>query len=454
VLQRPDIRISHWRSLVQAINGYSLVGALDFAFHSRNLVGTLVDNTPYLPATLFEGVPGLGAVDRVVSNLPLTKWAAAVIQMAKIDPTTPQAVAEIREMATHGMIPDKYASVTMSKRFAELTGAKRTYGFGAALYGPKGIDIRARLVMNRLAKHLDPKITIAERRAFVNQLGNYIYSLQTPIERFLKASGIGPFATAGVTMTRNGGNSVLGTGPMPGGWRNRILQLLTGGLVGGIALWIAAHYATTGRLPWKDRRSQFMKIPVPSAVRYSPAGRALWGARKGQAFVNLDFFLPLLTRGLRALGVSEYYDTRMLGGTHGQAFERALTGPINAIVHPAATGPLFRAGAIALTGREPHFTSIHPLDAIPAVGRTKPGLPMIAARGEEAVMSLNPFFRQLGHSIGLGHPPEFADKRKEGGLHGAVKMATDVVTPGLIGQPSNLAGKASRLRMERNARNP
>ena len=89
------------------------------------------------------------------------------------------------------------------------------HNFGTFLYGPNGIDIRARLVMYRLAKAINPDARPKEMYLFVNQLGNYTRSLQGKVERSLKDSGWSPFYTAGSTMVRNGINAWTGADPCP-----------------------------------------------------------------------------------------------------------------------------------------------------------------------------------------------------------------------------------------------
>ncbi|MGI9070095.1 MAG: hypothetical protein ACR2JB_01885 [Bryobacteraceae bacterium] len=63
------------------------------------------------------------------------------------------AAGELQDMARLGVLPERFAHETFSKKFAEQTGAEHKnilQGFGPLLYGPKGIDVRARLVMYRL----------------------------------------------------------------------------------------------------------------------------------------------------------------------------------------------------------------------------------------------------------------------------------------------------------------
>ena len=306
-------------------------GPTDISAHANNLLGTLVANTPF--------------VGRSFLSLPFMKRFTATVKILATDPTTPEAAGDLTEMARLGVLPDRYASETFSSKAAEQLGAHRTFTLGPLLYGPKGLDVRARLVMYRLAKELNPEATPLQMYRFVNQLGNYTRQLQSEIERSAKASGMSPFYTAGSQMVRNGVNAFLGTGPMPkDGAGVRIAQQLTGGAVGAVGTWALAYKTYTGQWPWEDKRAKFLKIPVNDGDRYSWLGRKMWGEGRETGYVDFGYFNPLVARGARALGVSQSFDTAMAGGNARQIRESAATGPINAATHPFV-GPT-GAGAV------------------------------------------------------------------------------------------------------------
>jgi hypothetical protein len=210
--------------IIHAINQFALAGPADAVFHSHNLLGTLVANTPFV---------GRDLVSKTVGNTPFTKIFTSIAQLALADPMGKEAAVDLRDMAKLGILPERFGSETFSEKFAEQTGAKHVkYSFGPLLYGPKGIDVRARLVMYRTAKEMNPKASPSELHMFVNQLGNYTTALQGSLERGVKSTGLSPFYTAGSTMLRNGINAWLGTGPTAGsGPAARIAQQLSGGAV-------------------------------------------------------------------------------------------------------------------------------------------------------------------------------------------------------------------------------
>ena len=426
----------------KALLKFTLSGPAEAAFHWANVTGALVSNTPFLQNTL---------VGKAMS-LPLIKRFAAIGYALAVDPSTDEAAADLMQMAQTGAIPSRYASETYSHRFAEELGAKqRRFSLAPSLFGPHGFDARARLLMWRLAKSINPGATPQELNIFVNQLGNYVPQLQGEIERFWKNSGVATFYTAGSTMMRNGVNSLAGTSPTAGargllGWK-----LLTGGL-GMLALWIALHKELCGTLPWEDNRGKFLALPVGGqngllneSVRHSAVGRALWGNGPETAYVNLQFFNPLVARGARVAGIPGAYDAAMRQGTAGQAFERALMQTANSLAHPIE-GPPLRAALVLGLGIEGQLADVRDrygnvapqfYSALPK--GTAPGLPTLGYKAL-SLLSLNNFYNNLGEATGL-----LANRNKGNML---VDTLIGMAAPGLFGA-SNPYSQETILRQQR-----
>ncbi len=425
------------KRLIGAINAFTLAGPTDLVYHASNLVGTMVANTPFLGSSIKK--PGVA-----LANLPFTKLVTAVVKILATDPSSESAAADLQTMAGLGLIPERFASVTYSKRFAENTGAAQSRSLAPLLYGPKGLDVRARLALYRVAKSINPKLEPLQAYHFVNQLGNYTAALQGSVERATKGSGLAPFYTAGSTMLRNGLNAVAGTSPTPRpGWDMRLAGYM--GLAGALALWALANRAYRGKWPWEEKNSKLLSIAVNDADRNTPLGRALWGTKKGTAYVDFALSNPILSRGLSALGAKDAYETHQLGGSGGQQLEGALKGAANGFLHPFTGGPLVRAGSILATGNSPYITSVHPLTFMPATNKTKPGLPMVGERLKEAGLSLNPFVQKIFAAMGIGHEASKADQGNR-----ALRMGADIVTPRLVGAVTDQNRKAAYLRAARN----
>lgn len=460
ILERERLNVSVVNKILNGLTKIALAGPADFVFHTANLMGTLVANTPFLDASL---------TGKALSN-PFTKKFYAIAKVAMVDPTSEEAAADLVEMAKIGLVPDRYASVTFSRRFAEETGAAVTrFSFAPALFGPKGIDVRARLVMYRVAKQINPGATPRELYHFVNQLGNYVPALQAEVERALKGSGFSPFYTAGSTMLRNGINAWLGTGPQPvigktrlapdteeaGDFKRtsegtyRIWQQLTGGAIVYLALWALTSKAITGQWPWDDKRSKLMAIPAPNWLRRSTLGNALWGRGGEVGYVNFGFFNPSIMRGARAMGIPGAYETMRLRGSVGQAAEAAQRDIMNAWMHPVL-GPTPRAAFVGATGDEPYITSLRDRQGrigpqfMPAISpKTRPGWPTLSRRAAAAALELNAFYGSIGESTGM-----LGDDRGRKGNQ-IIRGIFDLTMPGLIGNATNPYARAEALRRQR-----
>lgn len=446
---RPILERDQWGSknaldvVSKILNTAALSGPADAVFHARNLLGTMVANTPFLDNSL---------LGKTIGNLPIAKTFFAIYKAATTNPLSEESAADLIEMAKVGVVPDRYASTTYSRRIAKELGAevKPPFVFGPLLYGPKGFDIRARLVMWRVAKQIAPNAKPAELHRFVNQLGNYVPALQGEIERAVKRSGMSPFYTAGSTMFRNGVNAWLGRSPLPGAGRTlRIRSLLTNGAIGTLAVWIALYKYLTGKLPWEDNRSKLLQIPVPPRLRQSALGQQLWGKGNEVGYISLSFFDPILMRGSRALGIAGAYENRMLGGAAGQMGEAAQRDMMNSLAHPLF-GPIPRAAFAAAFGADPYITSFRDYSGriapnfFPAIPpKTAAGWPSVGRRAFAAGAELNAFYGSLAESTGmLGE-----SKGEKGNQY--LRMVVDFGLPGLVADPSDPFKRADTLRRQR-----
>lgn len=434
--------------VVNLLMKFTLSGPAEAAFHWANITGAIVANTPFLEDSF---------VGKALS-LPLIKRVAAIGYVLSVDPTTDEASKQLVEMAQAGAVPSRFATETYSKRYAEELGAhRRLLTLAPALFGPEGFDIRARLLMWRLGKQINPDATPKEMNLFVNQMGNYVPQLQGELERSLKSTGFSPFYTAGSTMLRNGINAWTAQGPVPGGTTPRILgwKLMTGAL-GLIGTWIALHKGMTGKYPWEDKRAKFLALPVGGSngvlnesLRRSALGKAMWGTGPETGYIGVNFFNPLVARGARALGISGAINTSFRGGSGSQQFEAAQRDMFNSLVHPIA-GPPLRAAFVLGLGVEPQLSDfrdrrgqISPqfFRAIPQ--DAKPGLPTLGHKAL-SLLSLNSFYGNVGEATGLTNNPY-----RKGDLW--LRAITDMSAPGLFGTASNPYKAETALRQQRRA---
>lgn len=447
------------QSIADKIINFSLIGPMDLVFHSTNVLGTLTANTPFI---------GRSLLGKTVGNLAFTKWLTAIMTILRADPTSEAGIKDLIEMAKLGLIPKRYASVASAyrkagRRYAEQTGAEKSYSTAPLLYGLKGLDIRARLVLYRTAKQINPSATPQQLFDFVSQLGIYNRELESAIERWAKASRLAPFATAGTTMLRNGLAVWTGMSPVPTNSKAKrvaykVASQLSGGAAGLILMWALAYKYYRDEWPWEDEEAKLLQIPLKDEDRNSALGKILYGPDPTKtAYVNFAFFSPVVSRGARGLGLTGAFETRQLGGSTGQQIEYAQRDILNAFSHPFTSGPLVRAPFIFATGREPSLTGLRDTTGqfgpqfFPATIKAAPGLPALRQRAQEAILNINPIVQGGAAMASIGREADL-DRKREGEQPSRwVRMITDIAAPRLLGGSVDNLAKRERLARERQA---
>lgn len=433
--------------VINAVNQSALIAGPEAIYHSKNLISTAIS----------EVIPE-GTAAKVLGASPLTKAPVTVAQIVHTNPMSDVNLTNMREMAEAGVIPERYGSETRDKQIATVTGAHyNPASLAPELFGRTGVDIRSRLYAWRQAKasfglnpdaplardsdgeFSDPKQVqqMAER---VNHFGIYNRALEGALQRFLKDSGFGPWATAATTMTRNGVRmwaNMLNFKDVPGGSAAQQVAAstylkLSGGVAGMVSLWAMMHHETTGKWPWEDPNSRFLEIPISPAVQHSAIGKNIL-PQQGKIYVSLPAILnPLIDRGASTLGIKGYYDTFHKTGSTDKASESALRGPLNSGLHIIAGGPAASTASVALTGNEPYITSLGqgygrnrkvgaeflPADQTP----TQPGLKgQLASRGRALIGHANSFANVINQD---NESPALKDSNK---LWGALFKITGIV---------------------------
>lgn len=446
--------------LIQTINFMGMVGPLDAVFHSDNVIGSIVAGTPFVGTSLIEKTP--------ILNNPLTKKLNGVINILRTDPFDNVTTQELMRAARLGVLSDRYASDTYSRKFAKMTGAKwKPYSFGPALYGPKGLDTRGRLLMLRIADAYAPDASDTEIIDFISQLGMYTKGLQSEFERTVKYWGLAPFFTAGSTMLRNGIRVWTGGAKFPDktlspAERNkwRLAGAFGGGAIGLLALWMILHKLYRGKWPIQENDWKLLQIKLKPEDRKRRLAQSIYGHGDDNAYVGISFLSPLVERGARALGISGALEAATQGGSGGQMAERAERDAINSLIHPVTSGPALHAAWTTLTGAEPYLAQTR--DPItgrfkwglkPAIGATEPGLPTYYARAREGFLSWNNFNQKFSSEVfGIGHEAEENAKRDADGRW--IRMIVDLAIPRLIKGTYNRDKRANQLAKERKAATP
>lgn len=415
--------------VMSALNTVAVTGLAEPVYHSYNIMGTLISRVPFIGKTLGRTA---GEVPFVRPFYWLTKLASTESIMG--DHIGPENISALQWLAEHGALGERYGTATRSRALAEITGGEvHRYSLGPSLYGPKGIDMRARIEMYKASQLLDPKASVKDRVEFVNQLGQYTKALQGEVERAIKTTGLSPFYTAGSTMLRNGIANWTNSGPKLGqrSAAAQVAHMLTKGAVGTVSLWALTYKSYTGKWPWEDSRSKLLQIPVNSKDRYSKVGKMMWGTGPEQGYLNFGFFNPLIGRGARALGVSGAYESHVLGGSKEQMADAAERDALNSFTHPIM-GPVAKALFTGATGNEPYLTGLRD-----DRGKMAPQLwnvthsGGVAARAGAAMKELNSFYGNLGAATGM-----LSTEREVKGNQW-LRMVVDLAMPGAVGKPSD-----------------
>lgn len=447
------------RRLLQAITGavttFNMGGPTDAVYHTANMLATLITKSP---------IVGTSLIAKTASAIPLAKSIAAIANILAYDVNTPERQARLERMIKNGQVPSRYGTQTYDKEYAAANGAeyegprnpvyqtekgkdlpligktrlRMPIAFGPMIFGPEGIDIRARMLMDEIGDHIAEKsgieLTPEERFQWTSQLGNYVYALEGRIERAAKASGFAPFFTAGRQMNENALSALMPIGKLPSSRLQkgdaglyRAMQI-TSGLVGMTAAWAIASKLYRGKFPWDDDKAKLFQIPLNDDDRDSTVGRAIWGddvSRTG--YVNLGFLNPLLGRGLRLTGLGQVGSGLMQGRSFGDIVDRATVDMANTIMHPVL-GPPVHTLMNALTGQEAYIERMtrngRPDIKLKAAiqGDAGTGLERIGKNLAHALIGANPIARRIFQAHEEGQP--------------ASRVLLDTALPNLIKGPS------------------
>lgn len=431
--------------IIHGINGVAVAGLAEPIYHGRNVAGGVISNLPFIAKAIGD-----------IKIAKLKGDLSKAEQAFSLNPKPEEFASDLIEMSKLGMVPDRFGRMAYDARTAELMGGKQVrVSLAPLLFGTKGLDIKARWLMYRTIRYLNPEATPREMHDFVNQLGTYTYGLQGRIERFVKHVGIGPFYTAGSTGIRRGIKVWSGVGPnaIPGARGVLLHQLFMGGVTATIA-WAIVYHAMTGKWPapfGRDKAARLGYLPAPASVRHSALGNALWGRGPEIGEINMFAWHPDYGRGARLFGIPRAMQTASLGGSAEQILEGGMTDTLNTILQPAM-GPAPRAGIAfgfgvesALTGMRDDRGHMQP-QAFRAVPKKTGGFASTSKwRASAAIKEMNGFYHNVGVATGL-----FPANPDEKGSH-VIRGIAGLAAPGLVGPAYNPNAAATFLRQQRQA---
>jgi hypothetical protein len=421
----------NYRDWVGAMTNWFTQGIAEPAFHSAKITKDIVSGTPFL---------GKDMVNKTVGNVPLVKYFNGIGHLVN-QPIAESELLRIEgKLAEAGMLPERFGSHGLGSRF---------------LFGRRGVDARARVLMYKVLESVEPNPSPSQVFDFVGQMGVYNRQLEGAVARFTKDLGLGTFYSAGSSRLANALRTWTFQSKLPAGnpgWR--IVQAISGGAVGSVAMWAGAHRAITGKWPWEDPASRLMELPLPEHYRKSSLGQTLYGPGNDTAYVGLDW-TSHVAGGARLLGLGKGYNTLREGGTFGQALEAGGAQAISSAVQPAVSGPLVHDAGTALFGTAPVLTGFRdPITGqfkpqfLSSVETKKPGVSQLGENAKEAIIGSSSFLRNLASLGGYG---EDAQRRGELTLGGRLlRQALDLAFPALIKEQVDL--KKTRKKLVRQER--
>lgn len=455
-----------------------LGGPAEAISHSHRLLSAITNSMPYMQEWAYKnGVLG-HAGGLILNNLFVKKFTG----MGKVlftNAGSDEFAADVQEMAKLGLIPEKTWTHTYSAEFARSMGVDpvqfpipykdiasgewkkvfkkgKLFDFSPMLYGRNGFDLKARVVMYRLVKAMNPEATPEQHVKMQGDMGQYTQTLQGRVEKFIKRNGFGPFATFARTYYRAGFKAVTGTTPLPLDAPNfkrlfsgeqqagdaakfmyyKLAQLISSGVLGYIGYWALAHHGVTGKWPWEDKHAKIGKIPITEAMKRNKLIKKYFYNKRTGAYDDLDmsFFNIPMSRGLRATGIDRAYQVHQLGGTTGQSVEASQVEAANTMAGMYSSSALISIPFTTMTGDAPYMTTLRGY-----TGKAEPGflkkvktapaglqLPMNFAAG---MMGINPLLENLNPASGAIIDEYNAEDYQSGKL---MKSIINIAMPGLI----------------------
>lgn len=397
----------------------------------------------------------------------------ALWRVSRVVMDSPEAIKQLQWMAEHGSLPNRYASVTFSRALAKQFGAEyispnpfhlsvkesRFPGFpdlSPFLYGPNGIDIKARVAAGIFFdEHFGgmPGILDRDKFRFLEQLGHYQAQTRTAFQKAVTKTAIQPFFTAASSRVRNAleiwglqENSTPLRGLDLAKWRLR--QQVTQGLVGGTMAWVASHYAVTGKFPWEDKNAKLWQVPVPRAWEKSPVARLFWSEDPyKRKYIGIGGLFPVGYTVQRIFGLQHAANVALRGGDIDQILEAGGAQALGATMSQVV-GPVLHVLMAMVPEVEPDILRFGrrgsgPLSFAPKEehGKPSPGL-NVGQRLRAASEEVAPFLNQL-YDLATD-----AAIRKTTGPRFA-KSAANLILKQLIGGEEDVNATRERLRKER-----
>jgi hypothetical protein len=289
-------------------------------------LGEVTSHTKNLLTMTFK--PGVSPVDFVRNVVGVVRGKAEIrdriVELARIGAVKPKGF----EAQAH-QLGSKYNPLTWTGKFLDVID--------------RAMRLTADQAFSRLALREGFKATEGKRRDFVNQLGQYNRLAQNRFTRFLRDTGLGPFATAGTNFWMQGLRSLYGGHGVQGlGWKAdlRLRAAMLSKIASVAAVVPIINFTAWGRVDGDD------ETPI-GAVK---VGKDAKGKTQYLDLLALTGF----TRGMRETGLLAVAEgqrpgAKKAGATTADTIDAVRKDVIHSVTHPAM-GPLPSFAHTALTG--------------------------------------------------------------------------------------------------------
>lgn len=203
-------------------------------------------HTLTLASSVGTGIPASGATRAVATTLPGAKMIGTLARMRGVDFADAATTARLHRLAFSGAL-----------RIGEDEGGLMNAGH-KFLFGPKGMDVRARIVASEdaqagLAKAgiapTDPRFDGLERKYVVEHAGNYVGKNQGTVVRWLSENGIAPFIAINRAKLGTSLKALVGSDGLIAPTAARRLGVVARGPLGAAASIAGASYLLSGHSP-------------------------------------------------------------------------------------------------------------------------------------------------------------------------------------------------------------
>lgn len=309
----------------KVLTNIQLAQIADLVTHTKNImtVVTKAQGAGDIWTDVVRKMPVFGTVDATKRIIQVTREVMA---------DTPAIREEIAEMAKRGLVRPSFPLTGMQK----ITRGQQII---------HEADTAARVIMNRFFDNLVERglaeSSEANRRMFVNQVGNYNKRLMGPLMRAASQSGLSPFIVAGRNFNRQGRWALTGNPGVKAASGNAAVKMRALNLLGTSALFTIPMMLNT------------LTTGAPGGRSGTPLGAWDLGTDEEDGRHKVVDLLQItgVRRGMRSIGIEAFVEGLRTGKDMNQIMGNALQDVGNAAIHPWM-GPAPAFVAKTMTGRQ------------------------------------------------------------------------------------------------------